>query len=229
MFKHLLSKRTYIVVIFLSCLILGGMLSHYYSVVKQNQEELERAKAFVQYIQAQKEKKYEQQEPVENSLIHQNHGMSDTAEIDNITQFNKTGENTLIEEISQSIESIPKKADFKSWFEANFTEEDLINLIESDLKEQGIPVLKMHLDNGLVYPIIKNTLYVEWGTYTNQGRLVKYIARSLGTAKADARLSKIWKARGADFTENDIPPDLLLIDFKDAIDPYEYLLNYLNS
>ena len=177
-YKHLLSKKTYIVAIIISGLFLGVVQYHYYYVVRQNQILLEREKAFVQHIQAQKEEKFEVQKPIENSLIQQNKD-DDTAGLDRITQFNKTGENTFLEKIpqppSQSVGSMPKDPDLISWFEDNVTEEDIVNLIESDLKAQGIPVLKMHIDNGLVYPIIKNTLYVEWGTYTHQGRLVKYM------------------------------------------------------
>lgn len=76
---------------------------------------------------------------------------------------------------------------------------------------------------GLVYPIIKGTLYVKWHeTLSPEG--YRYIKNSTGHPDDGLRLRTIrWKKRG-NLTEADIPPEITLISYEEGgIDAYEFL------
>ena len=62
------------------------------------------------------------------------------------------------------------------------------------------------MNNGLIYPTIKDTVYVEWDDEAGQ----KYISNLSGDPEACERLSTIEEAREKEggFTEADIPLDI---------------------
>lgn len=85
------------------------------------------------------------------------------------------------------------------------------------------------MENGLVYPIVPGTLYVEWDTYNGPFRSVRYICNSLGHPADDPRLEAISLAkreRGAhpiSLTREDIPSDIKLVPYSEGINPYTFL------
>jgi uncharacterized protein YpmB len=86
------------------------------------------------------------------------------------------------------------------------------------------------MENGLVYPIVPGTLYVEWDTYTGPlGKSVRYISNSLGHPDDHPRLEAISEAKRArrarprSLTEEDIPSDIKLVPISEGIDPYTFL------
>lgn len=103
-------------------------------------------------------------------------------------------------------------------------EHELRVRVQIKLISQGINAFDAYTENGLVYPRIKNTLYVEWDEYLGKSRVVRYPAKVGGDLDASDRLDAILNAKGEDFTETDIPSDIKIVPFEEGgIDPYEFL------
>ena len=100
--------------------------------------------------------------------------------------------------------------------------DELLLRVRIKLLSQGINAEGTVMKDGLVYPIIKGTLYVKWGKFSPDG--YRYIKNSTGHPDDGLRLRTIrWEKRG-NLTEADIPPDITLISYEEAgIDPYEFL------
>ena len=99
---------------------------------------------------------------------------------------------------------------------------ELLLRVRIKLLSQGINAEGTVMKDGLVYPIIKGTLYVKWGELGPDG--YRYIKNSTGHPDDGLRLRTIgWEKRG-NLTEADMPPDITLISYEEGgINPYEFL------
>lgn len=101
-------------------------------------------------------------------------------------------------------------------------EHELMMRVRIKLIAQGINVLGARMNNGLVYPTIKNTVYVEWDEEAGQ----RYISNLSGDPEACKHLNAIEEARVDEdgFSETDIPSDIKIVPFEEGgIDPYQFL------
>lgn len=97
---------------------------------------------------------------------------------------------------------------------------ELMMRVEIKLAHQGIDVMGSIMENGLVYPMITGTVYVEWA----QTERRQYIRNMAGDPDACDRIRAIEDERGVRFTEADIPSDIKVLSFpQEGIDPYEFL------
>lgn len=126
------------------------------------------------------------------------------------------------------------------WDNIRSKEHELIGRVRIKLYEQGTWADGIHMDDetGMVHPIYKDTVYVEWATYTDiDGSIQRYITSSLGHPDTLAMLDQVryppkLLQNGADeipkelgmITENKLPPGIKFMTYDEgAIDPYEFL------
>ncbi len=92
--------------------------------------------------------------------------------------------------------------------------------VEIKLAHQGLDVTGSIMENGLVYPTISDTVYIEWDKNARR----QYIRGMAGDPDACDRIQAIEDERGIRFTAADIPSDIKVLSFQeDGIDPYEFL------
>ena len=97
---------------------------------------------------------------------------------------------------------------------------ELMMRVEIKLAHQGLDVTGSIMENGLVYPTISDTVYIEWGKNARR----QYIRDMAGDPDACDRIQAIEDERGVRFTEADIPSDIKVLSFQEGgIDPYEFL------
>ena len=100
------------------------------------------------------------------------------------------------------------------------SEHELTARVEIKLISQGRQVYGAIMEDGLVYPTFKDTVYIRWETEGNH----PYISDLAGDPAACERLTAIMDERRMDFTAADIPPDIKQVPFDEGgIDPYEFL------
>ena len=99
-------------------------------------------------------------------------------------------------------------------------EHELMMRVEIKLAHQGLDVMGSIMENGLVYPTISDTVYIEWAKNARR----QYIRDMAGDPDACDRIRAIEDERGIRFTAADIPSDIKVLSFQeDGIDPYEFL------
>ena len=99
-------------------------------------------------------------------------------------------------------------------------EHELMMRVEIKLAHQGLDVTGSIMENGLVYPTISDTVYIEWAKNARR----QYIRGMAGDPDACDRIQAIEDERGVRFTAADIPSDIKVLSFQeDGIDPYEFL------
>lgn len=102
-------------------------------------------------------------------------------------------------------------------------EHELIARVWMKLLEQGVDVVGGSIQNGLVYPTIRGTIYVEWDW---NGRK-RYISRMMGDPDTARRIRNLHDPDAyplQSFTEKDIPADITVVNLPDSgIDPYQFL------
>lgn len=97
---------------------------------------------------------------------------------------------------------------------------ELMTRVQVKLAHQGKDVRGAIMENGMVYPMIQGTLYIQWDE-TN-GR--RYIRRMTGPPETTDRIDAIREELGKRFTEADIPSDINVLSHEEgAIDPYTFL------
>ena len=97
---------------------------------------------------------------------------------------------------------------------------ELMMRVEIKLAHQGLDVMGSIMENGLVYPTISDTVYIEWAKNARR----QYIRGMAGDPDACDRIRAIEDERGIRFTAADIPSDIKVLSFQeDGIDPYEFL------
>ncbi len=112
-----------------------------------------------------------------------------------------------------------------TWGNCVDPDHELLKRVRIKLLSQGVDVRGGTTLNGKIYPIIKGIRYVEW----NMDNGVRYISGSMGLPEDGDRLRAIKRAKiargGEDYlTEEDIPPDIKLINMEEGgVDPYEFL------
>ena len=100
------------------------------------------------------------------------------------------------------------------------SEHELTARVEIKLISQGRQVYGAIMEDGLVYPTFKDTVYIRWETEGNH----TYISDLAGDPAACERLTAIMDERRMEFTAADIPPDIKQVPFDEGgIDPYEFL------
>ncbi len=103
---------------------------------------------------------------------------------------------------------------------------ELMLRVSIKLISQGIPVKGGIMQNGLVYPIIKGTRYVEWAEYTGgDGTPVRYISKETGHPDDTDSIRAFKEAtKGRTPTESDFPPSIEFVSYEEGgIDPYTFL------
>ena len=99
-------------------------------------------------------------------------------------------------------------------------EHELMMRVEIKLAHQGLDVTGSTMENGLVYPTISDTVYIEWDKNARR----QYIRRMGGDPGACERIRVIEDERGVRFTEADIPSDIKVLSFQEGgIEPYAFL------
>ena len=103
---------------------------------------------------------------------------------------------------------------------------ELMMRVEIKLAHQGIDVRGSIRKNGLVYPMIADTVYIEWGEKRGPDGPVRYLARIAGDPDACDWLDAIQDAKGKfeSFTEADFPSHIQVFSYEEGgIDPYQFL------
>ena len=103
---------------------------------------------------------------------------------------------------------------------------ELMMRVEIKLAHQGIDVRGSIRKNGLVYPMISDTVYIEWGEKRGPDGPVRYLARIAGDPDACDWLDAIQDAKGKfeSFTEADFPSHIQVLSYEEGgIDPYQFL------
>ena len=102
-------------------------------------------------------------------------------------------------------------------------EQELIARVWFKLRKEGVDVVGGAMQNGLVYPSIPETIYVEWDYVGTE----KYVKRIAGDPKTVAPIKNLQNPEDRlrrRLTEKDIPPGVTVKTFPDGgIDPYHYL------
>ena len=99
-------------------------------------------------------------------------------------------------------------------------EHELMMRVEIKLAHQGLDVTGSIMENGLVYPTISDTVYIEWDKNARR----QYIREMAGDPDACDRIGAIEDERGVRFTEADIPSDIKVLSFQEGgIEPYAFL------
>ena len=100
---------------------------------------------------------------------------------------------------------------------------ELIARVWMKLLEQGVDVVGGNIQNGLVYPSIRGTIYVEWDWNGTE----RYISRMKGDPNTIRRVRNLHDPAAyplQSLTEKDIPADITLVNLPDGgIDPYQFL------
>ncbi len=100
---------------------------------------------------------------------------------------------------------------------------ELIARVWMKLLEQGVDVVGGTIQNGLVYPSIRGTIYVEWDWNGTE----RYISRMKGDPNTIRRVRNLHDPAAyplQPLTEKDIPADITLVNLPDGgIDPYQFL------
>ena len=104
---------------------------------------------------------------------------------------------------------------------------ELMMRVEIKLAHQGIDVRgSIRKKNGLVYPMISDTVYIEWGEKRGPDGPVRYLAKIAGDPDACDFLNAIQDAKGKfeSFTESDFPSYIKVLSYEEGgIDPYQFL------
>lgn len=105
----------------------------------------------------------------------------------------------------------------KDYWDGLSKESELMARVHLKLFEQGTNIVGSTIDNGLVYPIIPGTIYVE----REDDGTEKLITRMIGDPYARGRIGfNIGEPLG----EKDIPEDIKVLHYpSDGINPYEFL------
>ena len=102
-------------------------------------------------------------------------------------------------------------------------EHELIARVWMRLMEQGIDVVGGTMQNGLVYPSISGTIYVEWDDVGTE----RYIARITGDPNTTRRIRDLQDPAAhllPRLAEKDIPAGITVLTYPDGgIDPYQFL------
>ncbi len=103
---------------------------------------------------------------------------------------------------------------------------ELMARVMIKLWKQGTEVIAADMTNGLVYPTLKDTLYIEWGETSGPDGPVRYILQVSGDPAAAMRLESITENLGEheSLSEADLPSDITFIPYSEGgIDPYTFL------
>ncbi len=102
-------------------------------------------------------------------------------------------------------------------------EHELIARVWFKLRKEGVDVVGGAMQNGLVYPSIPETIYVEWD-YVGVEKYVLHIAGEPKTVAYIRNLQNPEDPLRQRLKEKDIPPWVTVKTFPDGgIDPYHYL------
>ncbi|MCG9133854.1 hypothetical protein J5I95_19470 [Candidatus Poribacteria bacterium] len=236
MLKFLSSKSLIACLVFFLFSLGGSLFYHYHSTHSYN-EQLAKTDAFLQRLNERNATRptrtVEAQMPtsIEGTTLTTD-AIEETFEV---TDMKSAEEDVVdVEDVPSSDETLQfepvsaeaplSSSNFIPQTKEELTKEELKTLVEQKLREQGIPVMSSFMENGLVYPLTRDTIYVQWDEYVDRGRVFRYIARSIALSDTSERLGDIQRSKGRYFTEDDLPSDLTLIPFGEGgIAPYTFL------
>lgn len=111
----------------------------------------------------------------------------------------------------------------EDYWDGNSKEHELIGRVWMKLLEQGVDVIGASMQNGLVYPNIRGTVYVEWDWKGTEKR----ISRLMGDPDAIKRVRNVNDPTTfplQPLMEKNIPADITVVNLPDGgIDPYQFL------
>lgn len=236
MLKHLLSTKMFIAACIFFLLCVGGSLLYYQHEVRLANQQLAATTAFFQRINERSAARATHTTEAQTRNVPSEsieHTMPSTDAFEEpleVTDTLSAEDGTVdFEEIPLSDETLQLERGNEAVRPADAdaipkTEQELKTLVEQKLLEQGIPVRASFMENGLVYPLIRNVVYVEWDAYVQKGRVVRYISLSRGIPEDVDLLNAIHRERKTEFSARDIPPHMRLIPYGEGgIDPYQFL------
>ena len=105
---------------------------------------------------------------------------------------------------------------------------ELIARVWMKLLEQGVDVTGGSIQNGLVYPNIRGTIYIEWdGVRTERVGTERYISRMMGDHDTIRRIRDLRDPDAyplQSLKEKDIPAGITVVNYPDSgVDPYQFL------
>ena len=111
----------------------------------------------------------------------------------------------------------------ENYWESISKKQELIVRVWMKLMEQGIDVKGGTMQNGLVYPSISGTIYVEWDEVGTE----RYIARITGDTSTVRRIRDLQDPAAHQLPrlrEKDIPAGITVFTYPEGgIDPYQFL------
>ena len=111
--------------------------------------------------------------------------------------------------------------EWKGAFPPVSVKHELMVRVAVKLREQGVNVDGVSMEDGFVFPNIKGIRYVRWKVNSEGTR---YISAGTGHPADGRRLHAIRMEKGAPLTESDIPSDIRLVSYEEGrIDPYAFL------
>ncbi len=103
---------------------------------------------------------------------------------------------------------------------------ELMDRVMIKLWTQGTHVIAANMENGLVYPILPDILYLKWDEFEGSDGPVRYISEMIGDPAAAMRLEDIIENKDKDesLSEADLPSDITFIAYSEgAINPHTFL------
>lgn len=234
MLKHLMSTKMFIASIIFFLLTVGGSLYYYHHEVRLAKKQSAETKAFLQRLnernaaRASKAQTYPQPSvSIEGTRLPNDATEEAFERIDTLlAEEGSVGfEDILLSDETLELEQEREEYSLSPSDFAPETEYELRKLVEQKLLEQGVPVRASFMENDLVYPLIKNVVYVEWDQVVEpNGQILKHLSLTIGLSEDVDLLDAIHTERRKDFSEHDIPSHLILIPYEEGgIDPYQFL------
>lgn len=92
-----------------------------------------------------------------------------------------------------------------------------VKLWKQGVRPDGITI---RYDSGLVYPVVRGTVYLKWRVLSSGKR---YVGRISGHPATVSSLRESSSGRLGMIFEEDIPPGIEVLDYSEGINPYEFL------
>ncbi|MXY99779.1 hypothetical protein F4Y93_03700 [Candidatus Poribacteria bacterium] len=234
MLKFLISTKMLIAGLIFCVLTISGSLYYYLREVRLANQQLAETDAFLQRLNERNAARttpatQAQTRPDPHASLEVAEISTDTisAEADavvvDVLDIPSSNETLQLEPVSAEVPL--SSSDFIPQTKEKLTKEELKTLVEQKLREQGIPVRSSFMENGLVYPLIRNVVYVEWDQSVDPGgSVIKHLSLTIGLPDDVDLLNTIYRKRRKYFSERDIPPHMRLIPYGEGgIDPYQFL------
>lgn len=245
MFKDIFNNRVFIGVLLFFVLTVVSSLLYSWHVRRASEAEFQRSSRFLRGLQEKKQTRretpatqsveIETRDFVSTSEENTDTSMSDETEsLPNKTKnFDSTDafltETAEVEDVPVSAYGFGPYPELPTGFPENYWDgisknQELLIRVELKLVEQGINATGGSMqENGLVYPTIPGTIYIEW----DHNGTERYISRMMGDPHTVRRIRDFHNLDTyphALVKEGDIPADVTVFIYPHGgIDPYEFL------